>query len=199
MNSGNADSSIPAFSMRKLIAPIVILGIAAAVVMALVNTQQELETTVKEPVPIAVRAITVTPETKTLTVMSVGNVYPRQEAKVIAQLSGEVADLSPNMIAGGEFSKGDVLISIDSRDYEIALNRATASVERSRAEYRYADSELKRVQSLYGRELASASQLQQAERAQQVSDAMLKEAEACLLYTSPSPRDLSTSRMPSSA
>ena len=59
------------------------------------------------------------PETKTLTVMSEGNVYPRQEAKVIAQLSGEVADLSPNMIAGGEFSKGDVLISIDSRDYEI--------------------------------------------------------------------------------
>ena len=180
MNSGNADSSIPAFSMRKLIAPIVILGIAAAVVMALVNTQKELETTVKEPVPIAVRAITVMPETKTLTVMSEGNVYPRQEAKVIAQLSGEVADLSPNMIAGGEFSKGDVLISIDSRDYEIALNRAAASVERSRAEYRYADSELKRVQSLYGRELASASQLQQAERAQQVSDAMLKEAEAAL-------------------
>ena len=129
MNSGNADSSIPAFSMRKLIAPIVILGIAAAVVMALVNTQKELETTVKEPVPIAVRAITVMPETKTLTVMSEGNVYPRQEAKVIAQLSGEVADLSPNMIAGGEFSKGDVLISIDSRDYEIALNRAAASVE----------------------------------------------------------------------
>ena len=28
---------------------------------------------------------------------------------------------------------------------------------------------------------------------------MNEEAEACLLYTSPSPRDLSTSRMPSSA
>ena len=180
MNSGNADSSIPAFSMRKVIAPIIILGIAAAIVLALINTQPALETTVKEPVPIAVRAIMVMPETKTLTVMSEGNVYPRQEAKVIAQLAGEVAGLSPNMVAGGEFSKGDVLISIDSRDYEIALNRAAATVERSRAEYRYADSELKRVRSLYGRELASASQLQQAERAQQVSDALLKEAEAAL-------------------
>ena len=30
-------------------------------------------------------------------------------------------------------------------------------------------------------------------------EAHLGEAEACLLYTSPSPRDLSTSRMPSSA
>ncbi|MAV74112.1 MAG: hypothetical protein CME53_07465 [Halieaceae bacterium] len=180
MNSGNADTSIPAFSIRKLIAPIVILGIAAGIVMALLNTQPELKTTVKEPVPIAVRAVTVMPDTKTLTVMSEGNVYPRQEAKIIAQLSSEVAALSPSMIAGGEFSKGDVLISIDARDYEIALSRAKANVERSRAEYRFADSELMRVQSLYAKELASASQLQQAERAQQVSDAMLKEAEAAL-------------------
>jgi RND family efflux transporter MFP subunit len=180
MNSGNADTSIPAFSIRKLIAPIVILGIAAGIVMALLNPQPELKTTVKEPVPIAVRAVTVMPDTKTLTVMSEGNVYPRQEAKIIAQLSSEVAALSPSMIAGGEFSKGDVLISIDARDYEIALSRAKANVERSRAEYRFADSELMRVQSLYAKELASASQLQQAERAQQVSDAMLKEAEAAL-------------------
>ena len=180
MNSGNADTSIPAFSIRKLIAPIVILGIAAGIVMALLNTQPELKTTVKEPVPIAVRAVTVMPDTKTLTVMSEGNVYPRQEAKIIAQLSSEVAALSPSMIAGGEFSKGDVLISIDARDYEIALSRAKANVERNRAEYRFADSELMRVQSLYAKELASASQLQQAERAQQVSDAMLKEAEAAL-------------------
>ena len=103
MNSGNADTSIPAFSIRKLIAPIVILGIAAGIVMALLNTQPELKTTVKEPVPIAVRAVTVMPDTKTLTVMSEGNVYPRQEAKIIAQLSSEVAALSPSMIAGGEF------------------------------------------------------------------------------------------------
>ena len=180
MTSGNADTSIPAFSIRKLIAPIVILGIAAGIVMALLNTQPELKTTVKEPVPIAVRAVTVMPDTKTLTVMSEGNVYPRQEAKIIAQLSGEVAALSPSMIAGGEFSKGDVLISIDARDYEIALSRAKANVERSRAEYRFADSELKRVQSLYAKELASVSQLQQVERAQQVSEAILREAEAAL-------------------
>ena len=180
MTSGNADTSIPAFSIRKLIAPIVILGIAAGIVMALLNTQPELETTVKEPVPIAVRAVTVMPNTKTLTVMSEGNVYPRQEAKIIAQLSGEVAALSPSMIAGGEFSKGDVLISIDARDYEIALSRAKANVGRSRAEYRFADSELKRVQSLYAKELASVSQLQQVERAQQVSEAILQEAEAAL-------------------
>ena len=36
-----------------------------------------------------------------------------------------------------------------------------------------------------------------AEQAQQTADAA--DRKACLLYTSPSPRDLSTSRMPSSA
>ena len=33
----------------------------------------------------------------------------------------------------------------------------------------------------------------------QVPDAEQQQLQACLLYTSPSPRDLSTSRMPSSA
>ena len=32
-----------------------------------------------------------------------------------------------------------------------------------------------------------------------LSDEIMQEDKACLLYTSPSPRDLSTSRMPSSA
>ena len=34
---------------------------------------------------------------------------------------------------------------------------------------------------------------------QEKGPALLKPSQACLLYTSPSPRDLSTSRMPSSA
>ena len=32
-----------------------------------------------------------------------------------------------------------------------------------------------------------------------LGDEIIEDVEACLLYTSPSPRDLSTSRMPSSA
>ena len=40
---------------------------------------------------------------------------------------------------------------------------------------------------------------QQAQQAAQTAQQAASQASACLLYTSPSPRDLSTSRMPSSA
>ena len=40
---------------------------------------------------------------------------------------------------------------------------------------------------------------QHAERLHVLIDEVLRETGTCLLYTSPSPRDLSTSRMPSSA
>ena len=38
-----------------------------------------------------------------------------------------------------------------------------------------------------------------SKNADKIGDAMVRTDETCLLYTSPSPRDLSTSRMPSSA
>ena len=52
-----------------------------------------------------------------------------------------------------------------------------------------------------GEESANGEQLKEM-RKQNLKfwkDVMLEDINACLLYTSPSPRDLSTSRMPSSA
>ena len=47
--------------------------------------------------------------------------------------------------------------------------------------------------------LALRRQLRARKRAEEIIAAAEEEAERCLLYTSPRPRDLSTSRMPSSA
>ena len=51
----------------------------------------------------------------------------------------------------------------------------------------------KRVSSIYGNALFELAVEENK------MDALLSEVQTCLLYTSPSPRDLSTSRMPSSA
>ncbi|MCH1460638.1 MAG: hypothetical protein L7U64_10655, partial [Luminiphilus sp.] len=54
--------------LKKLIAPLIVLVIASGIYLGLINTTAELDTTVKEPVPVAVRAITVEPETVNLKV-----------------------------------------------------------------------------------------------------------------------------------
>ena len=68
--------------MKKLIAPLLILALSAAIFVALVSNQPTLKTTVKEPVPVAVRALEINTGPMQLSVNSEGNVQPSVEDKI---------------------------------------------------------------------------------------------------------------------
>ena len=169
-----------AFALRKLLVPAIILAISAGVYLVLVGTKPQLGTTPKEPVPVAVRAMTVNPTTISLSVTSEGNVQPKIETKLVSQVAGEVVSISPSLASGGEFKQGDVLLRLDPRDYEIALARAQANRKRMQAEKRYADEEAARIRSLYADELASVAELQNIERLQSVAQAAADDAAAAV-------------------
>ena len=167
--------------MKKLIAPLLILALSAAIFVALVSNQPTLKTTAKEPVPVAVRALEINTGPMQLSVNSEGNVQPSVETKLVAQVAGEVIDVSDSLVAGGEFSKGDILLRLDLRDYEIAVTRSQAAMSRAEAEQRFAAEEAARIKSLYGDELASIAELQNAERLLAVANAALADAKAALM------------------
>ena len=167
--------------MKKLIAPLVILALSAVVFVALVSNQPTLQTTVKEPVPVAVRALEINTGPMQLSVNSEGNVQPSVETKLVAQVAGEVIEVSDSLVAGGEFSRGDVLLRLDPRDYEIAVTRSQAAMSRAEAEHRFAAEEAARIKSLYGDELASIAESQNAERLLAVANAALTDAKAALM------------------
>ena len=167
--------------MKKLIAPLLILALSAAVFVALVSNQPTLQTTVKEPVPVAVRALEINTGPMQLSVTSEGNVQPSIETKLVAQVAGEIIEVSDSLVAGGEFSKGDILLRLDPRDYEIAVTRSQAAMSRAEAEQRFAAEEAARIKSLYGDELASIAELQNAERLLAVANAALADAKAALM------------------
>jgi len=166
---------------KKLIAPLLILALSAAIFLALVSNQPTLQTTVKEPVPVAVRALEINTGPMQLSVNSEGNVQPSVETKLVAQVAGEVIEVSDSLVAGGDFSKGDVLLRLDPRDYEIAVTRSQAAMSRAEAEQRFAAEEAARIKSLYGDELASIAELQNAERLLAVANAALTDARAALM------------------
>ena len=167
--------------MKKLIAPLLILALSAAIFVALVSNQPTLQTTVKEPVPVAVRALEINTGPMQLSVNSEGNVQPSVETKLVAQVAGEVIEVSDSLVAGGDFSKGDILLRLDPRDYEIAVTRSQAAMSRAEAEQRFAAEEAARIKSLYGDELASIAELQNAERLLAVANAALADAKAALM------------------
>jgi multidrug efflux system membrane fusion protein len=64
----------------------------------------------------------------TLEVESQGTVQPRTRTSLISEVSGAVLEVSEQFIVGGTFGAGDVLLSLDPTDYEVALQRAEAQL-----------------------------------------------------------------------
>jgi RND family efflux transporter MFP subunit len=79
-------------------------------------------------VPLSIDAIRIAPEDYRVMVRSEGTVEPRTESTLIPQVSGQIVGISPSFREGGFFAQGDVLVTLDPRDYELAIASAEAQV-----------------------------------------------------------------------
>jgi RND family efflux transporter MFP subunit len=79
-------------------------------------------------VPVSVEATRIASEDYRVRIHSEGTVEPRTETTLIPQVSGQVVEISPSFREGGFFSRGDVLLRLDPRDYELAIASAEAQV-----------------------------------------------------------------------
>jgi RND family efflux transporter MFP subunit len=60
-----------------------------------------------------------------------GTVKAKNQVQLIPQVSGRIIALHPNFASGGFFRAGETLITIDPRDYELAVQRTRAVVARA--------------------------------------------------------------------
>lgn len=164
--------------MRKFVIPLIVLVVSVLGAVTLMATSPKLTPSIPKPIPTTVRTIAALPQEVNLTVHSQGTVEPMVESDLIPEISGKVVWMSPNLVAGGFFHKGDVLLRLDRADYEDALARARAALTRAQAEVENTQFEYERLKSLVGRQLVSQSQLENALRAYRVSSASLEDARA---------------------
>ena len=61
-------------------------------------------------------------------VASYGIVRPRIQSMLVAQVGGQVVDKASNFDEGGYFSEGDVMLTIDPRDYQADVRIAEATL-----------------------------------------------------------------------
>ncbi len=67
-------------------------------------------------------------------IRSQGTVQPTLANTLVPAVAGTVTDVNPVFVAGGVFKRGDVLLQIDPRDYEIALTQAQANLAQADAQ-----------------------------------------------------------------
>lgn len=62
------------------------------------------------------------------TIFATGTVQAEQEIELVPQVSGKVVWVSPNLVAGGFFRKGDLLLRVEANDYQLAVEKANAEI-----------------------------------------------------------------------
>ncbi|MFT4800161.1 MAG: RND family efflux transporter MFP subunit [Candidatus Azotimanducaceae bacterium] len=166
--------------MKQLLiaAAIVLFGIANMVM--LVKTGPTLDPKPVVPLAPLVRVLSVTPETVLMTASTHGTVAPRTETELTPEISGRVMGVSSAMVSGGFFKKGEVLVSVERLDYELALEQAKANLARSDSEVTNARKTNSRQVDLAEKKLASDSATDDALNRLRVTEATLQEARALL-------------------
>ena len=111
---------------------VVALGGAAVFVM----TKEEPPRAEKPLEGVLVEVIEVSADDHEVDLRAKGTVVPAQEVVLQPELGGRVIWQSPELVAGGEFKKGQPVLKIDPRDYELAVESFRSEVNRARLELR---------------------------------------------------------------
>lgn len=115
----------------KILVPIAVLvvGIAGAKILASSKTAPERQQ--KPLLGPLVEVINAQPTEVETIVRGNGEVRAKTRVEIVPQVSGRVVAMHPGLVAGGHFRAGDSLLTIEPRDYELAVERARAAVARA--------------------------------------------------------------------
>lgn len=131
----------------KVVLPIafVAFGLIAALVM--IKLRPAAQTHPPAEFAPLIRVLEAQSEDRVLTVRTHGTVSPRTESSIISEVPGRIVEVAPSFAGGGFFEKGEVLVRIDRRDYELALVQARGAVAQAKVR-----AELEEQQALLARE-----------------------------------------------
>lgn len=123
---------------RKVKRALLITGIFAVAVLGAVglsNMKPPPETRNIADVDPLVEVLPLVASDIQFTIDSQGTVRPRTETILSAEISGAIVSISPKFIAGGVFRKGEELLRIDPTNYDVAVDRAVASLKQRQIEF----------------------------------------------------------------
>ena len=166
--------------MKKIILPVFILIAAVAVFVVLVRTPERLSVVPPEQAVASVRVAPVRSETIQLDVNSQGRVQASRRVSLSAAATGPVSWVSPSLRAGGFFAADEVILRVDSSDYETALERARSSLSQAETDARHAREEFERNSALAEQRLISESQVRDLQRQADNSAGRVRDAQGAV-------------------
>jgi RND family efflux transporter MFP subunit len=118
---------------------LIVLGVLGMRALTASKSQLEKRKPIA-PVPM-VRTIEVQTGPQPVFVRGEGTVRPLQQIALVPQVGGKVVAVSPSLVNGGEFKRGEILLRIDPVDYQLAVTLAEAKVKNSESNLQLAEEE----------------------------------------------------------
>lgn len=120
--------------MKRAILPFLIIVVALVLTFALIKSRKAPtphETSYLGPL---VEVAELVKSSRQVVVSGTGTVQPRYEVDITPQVKGRVSEISPQMVAGGNFRKGELLFAIEDVDYQLAISLAHSSLAQAELE-----------------------------------------------------------------
>ncbi len=118
-------------NILRVLLPLLVLALGAGGAMALYQSREEIRSSATAPSAPTVETMTVSVADVQLSVHAQGTVQPATESELAAEVGGRVQSVAPGLEEGAFFAAGDLLVRIDSRDYELAVVEARSAVARA--------------------------------------------------------------------
>ncbi len=125
----------------QFFAAIILIGLGYFGMTELKASKPQIQRRKPPPFTPVVRTTKVETKSQPIVILAEGTVEPLKEITLVPQVGGKVLYVSPALINGGEFKKGEVLLRIDPIDYQLAVTLAEAKVKDSESKLELAKEE----------------------------------------------------------
>jgi RND family efflux transporter MFP subunit len=119
--------------LRKFL-PLVIVVVAVIAMLLLAQMRSKPPQRPVAPRITAVEVVTVAEAPAAFEVRGQGTVQPRTQTALVSEVSGNLLEVAPNFAPGGFFKRGELMLKVDPRDYDVAVLRAEAALASRRAQ-----------------------------------------------------------------
>ena len=125
----------PSKSINKLIPILLVLLVTFALAFLMIKLKPDEQKKDEIKIVPSVEVLQVLPIDYIIPIKSEGVVLPKTKINIASEVSGKITYISDNFTSGDSFKKGDVLLKIDPKDYELAITKAKANVAAQMANF----------------------------------------------------------------
>ncbi len=120
--------------MKRALLPFLVIVIVLVLTFVLVKSRKTPKPHEAPHLGPLVEVGILTKANRQILISGTGSAQSRYEVSITPQIKGRVSELSPQMVAGGTFQKGEMLFAIEDVDYQLAIAHAQANLAQAELE-----------------------------------------------------------------